>query len=292
LLDGLSPNLLALIAAFFIAVARLLFRAGLDRLDPVVTTTVTSLVSVLSACGFYYLLGGVEQWPLTGLLWFVGVGLAGGLSGRYFSLVSIKLIGLARTSVVIQTSLVWSAVMAVVFLDERMTLGVALGTMGIMCGTIFLAFERLETRERIPPKYYLVPLLSALTFALSHALRKHGLSVLPSAPLGMGISNGVALFFMAAALSFPKRETPRSWERRPLLIVVAAGVFNALADFFFWSAVKGGEVVKVIPINRLSVLMVIFFSWLFFRRQEMVTLRVVVGGVLSVAGAIAIVAGK
>jgi hypothetical protein len=40
------------------------------------------------------------------------------------------------------------------------------------------------------------------------------------------------------------------------------------------------------------VLLIIFFSWLFFRKQELVTTRVILGGVLSVAGAFVIVAGK
>ena len=52
-----------------------------------------------------------------------------------------------------------------------------------------------------------------------------------------------------------------------------------------------GKVVEVVPINRLSVLFVILFSWLFFQRQELISLRVVLGGLLSVAGAYVIVVG-
>jgi drug/metabolite transporter (DMT)-like permease len=40
------------------------------------------------------------------------------------------------------------------------------------------------------------------------------------------------------------------------------------------------------------VLFVIFFSWFFFRKQEAVTLRVVMGGVISVVGAFIIVSGR
>jgi len=50
--------------------------------------------------------------------------------------------------------------------------------------------------------------------------------------------------------------------------------------------------VQVIPINRLSVLWVIIFSWLFLKKQESVTSRIVIGGVLSVIGAFAIAWGK
>ena len=62
--------------------------------------------------------------------------------------------------------------------------------------------------------------------------------------------------------------------------------------FFFWGAIKNGEIIQVVPINRLSVLIVILLSWLFFRKQERVSARVVIGGVCSVLGAWAIVWGE
>ena len=58
------------------------------------------------------------------------------------------------------------------------------------------------------------------------------------------------------------------------------------------AAFHQGKIVEVIPVNRLSVLLAILFSWLFFRKQEAVNFRVVLGGLLSVAGAWAIVWGK
>ena len=65
-----------------------------------------------------------------------------------------------------------------------------------------------------------------------------------------------------------------------------------MAMVLFWNALRDGEIVRVVPINRLSVLFVIFFSWFFFRKQEAVTFRVVAGGILSVVGAFVIVWGK
>ena len=53
----------------------------------------------------------------------------------------------------------------------------------------------------------------------------------------------------------------------------------------FLSAIKNGKLVEVIPINRLSVLLIIFFSWFFFRKQEVISWRVIFGGILSVMGA-------
>ena len=49
---------------------------------------------------------------------------------------------------------------------------------------------------------------------------------------------------------------------------------------------------QVIPINRLSILLVIFLSWFFMQKQEAVTWRIALGGAFSVVGAFAVVWGK
>ena len=54
-------------------------------------------------------------------------------------------------------------------------------------------------------------------------------------------------------------------------------------------AVQGGKVTRVVPIQRLSMLYIIFLSWIFFRMDEAISARVVLGGLLAVAGAWAIV---
>ena len=75
-------------------------------------------------------------------------------------------------------------------------------------------------------------------------------------------------------------------------MAMVGGVFNASAAICFWVAVQMGEIVQVVPINRLSVLFVIIFSWFFFRKEEAITWRVVAGGALSIVGAFLIVMGK
>ena len=76
----------------------------------------------------------------------------------------------------------------------------------------------------------------------------------------------------------------------PNVLALAAALFLTAA-LCFWTAVQMGEVVQVVPINRLSVLFVIIFSWLFFRKQEFITLRLILGAALSVLGAFVIAAG-
>ena len=97
---------------------------------------------------------------------------------------------------------------------------------------------------------------------------------------------------LMGAMPFTDRKSKPGWHPRSWATVILGTIINFISMFLFWTALREGEIVRVVPINRLSVLFVIFFSWLFFRKQEAVTPRVVGGGVLSVAGAFVIVWGK
>ena len=294
MVESIHPNLLALIAAVLVAMAHTLYRKSLLRLSPTVTTLVMNLSSLVYAAGLYFLEGGVDEWPLEGLFWFALIGIAGGSLGRYLNFLSVNLLGLARTSVLIQSVLIWSTALGVFILGERMTFGIGLGTLAIMFGAIMLVYEGDAKKEKVPMAYYLISLLTSFLFSLTFLFRIYGLNLIPSPPLGLSVSSLMASLILIGAMPFSgtRRGRPREWETPAVLTVVIGASFNLAAAYFFWTAFKRGAVVQLVPINRLSVLLIIFFSWLFFRKQEAVTFQVVLGGLLSVAGAFAIVAGK
>ncbi|MFC1491553.1 DMT family transporter [Nitrospinota bacterium] len=292
MLESLHPNLMSFIAAVFVAVSQVMYRVALNRLSPAITTLMLNLISVTLAGGLYMLGEGVSAWPLTALFWFAMVGVFGSLVGKYLSLLGVNLIGLARNQVMVQSVLVWSSLQGVVFLGERMTAGIAAGTLAIMCGAILLVYDRRAGEVKAPLRYYLVPVFASFLFSLTFVFRRFGLIMLPSVPMGIAVSTGSATLLLAAVMPFSKEGGTGRWDPRGLFTVVLGTVANLIAAVFFWTAIQRGEVVQVIPINRLSLLLVIFLSWLFLQKQEVVTWRITLGGVLSVAGAYAVVWGR
>jgi len=289
LLENIHPNILALFAAMFIAVARMFYQSALTRLHPTVLTFLVNFVSIPFAALFYWMGGGVERWPVQGLLWFVLVGLIGSLFGRYMSFVAQRLVGVARTAIVMQSVLVWSTALAVIFLGERLSPWIAAGSFLILIGGFLLVQEKGEDRKKIPLVYYLAPLITAFCFALTFLIWRYGLAWIPSSPLGMSVSNITGGIVMAGALCLRsgKEARFRNWGSVP--IVLLGGILNSAAALCFWTAVQMGQIVQVVPINRLSVLFVILLSWLFMQAEEAITWRIVLGGVFSVAGVFVIV---
>lgn len=294
LLDRIDPNLLSFVAAISIAVARTMYRGALVRLGAGMVALLSSVTTLAFAWSFYLFFSErVAHWPLMGVAWFAVIGLMGGLGSRYTTFFSMKKVGLARTSVLMQTSLLWSSFLAILFLGERPSLAVGAGSVAIMFGSILLVQRSESDRKEVSTFYYLLPLAAAMFQGTSQIFRKFGFFWIHSAPLGMSLSNTVATLSLVAVMCFVTEEGGlRFWERRPLLLILVGGVFNVIAALLFWTAVQHGVIVEVVPINRLSVLLIIFFSWFFFRQQEGVTWRVVAGGLLSVAGAWAIVWGR
>lgn len=283
---------MSFIAAIFVAVAQVMFRLALNRLSPAFTTMMMNLISAIIAIGLYVVGDGVRTWPLVALFWFVLVGLLGNSVSRYLSLLGVKFIGLSRTQVLLQTVLICSSLQGVFFLGEQMTVGIAIGTLAIMCGAILLLYDRRTDEVTTPILYYFIPVFASFLLSVTFAFRKFGLDMLPSTSMGIAVSTGSAALLLAAFMPFTKEVGIKRWDPRGLFVVLLGTMSHFMAAFFFWSAVQRGEVVQVIPINRLSVLIVILLSWFFMQKQEAVTWRIAFGGAISVMGAYAVVWGK
>jgi len=255
-------------------------------------TLMLNFISAVLAIGLYAIGRGIDAWPLAALLWFALVGFFGSLVGRYLSLLGVNLVGLSRNQVMVQTVLIWSSIQGFLFLGEQVTIGIAVGTLAIMCGTILLLYDRQPDEGSIPLRYYFVPVFASFLFSLTFVFRKFGLAMLPSTLIGIAVSSGSATLLLSAVMPFSKEGGARRWDPRGLFTVFLGTVSNFVASLFFWSAIQHGEVVQVVPINRLSVLFVIFISWLFMQKYEKVTWRITLGGVFSVVGAYAVMWGK
>ena len=283
----------ALIAAVFISFARILYRAALQYIGVGVSTVIMSLVSVVVGYIFLKIEGKVDSFSSYAILLFIGVGLSANLVGRYFSLVSINLVGLSRTSILMQTSLVWSAAFAVLFLNEELNVYVFCGTLAVMFGSILLVYEKDTNYSKVPFTHFLVPVITAITFAFAHLLGKIGLGIIDSAPFAQTVSNATSFVAMFLIFLSSKEFKTGGWKKiHPVFMVSIGALFNAMAAFFFWTALRTGDIVEILPINRLNVLMIIFLSWLFFRKQESISKQVVIGGVMAVVGAFLVAIGR
>ena len=293
LLDFFHPNILALLSAIFVSCTRLTQRYALDRISEFWINLIFAIITGIFGWLFYFLDIVPLLFPWEGIFLFVAVGFFSPFAGRYIYLIAIKLTGLARSTIVAQTVLVWSALFAVFVLGEGMTFLNVIGTGWIMFSSMLVVYDGKSAEKRkIPIYYYLVPALSALMYAFSHLIGKTAFIFIPSSTFGMAISNTTCLSILLVMLPFRKVTVLEKGSKKGFIFILLGSVTQSLAILCFWSAMKLGSMTQVIPLSRLSILLIVFLTWLFFREEEKLTYRVFVGAVLALVGACGVVYGR
>lgn len=294
MIESLPPVFLSFLSAVFLAATQTIYRGALQWIGPKAITFVTNLTLVTYASTIYLLGAGLEKWPLEGIFWFVLAGFCSHFLSRNINFISATLIGMARSQILAQFYPIWGALLAMLLFDETMTFPIALGTFAIVLGAILLVQERGAGGKRAPLWYYLLPLLGAFFFSFAPPLRKFAFQTIPSPAFGIATTAFAGALLQLGSIPFVDDHelNPKTWNKRSLWLVLIGGIFNVISAYCFWLAIKNGKLIEVIPINRLSILFLILFSWVFYQRLERINLRVIAGGLLAVEGAVLIILGR
>jgi transporter family protein len=111
-----------------------------------------------------------------------------------------------------------------------------------------------------------------------------------------GISGNVAtairtfvVLFMAWGIVLLSGELQNVKEisKRNLIFLIASGLATGLSWIFYFKALETGPVSKVAPIDKLSIVLVMLFSFLLLR--EPFDVKMIIGGALIVAGTFVLV---
>ena len=135
--------------------------------------------------------------------------------------------------------------------------------------------------------WVLFALLSALFAALTSILAKVGIDgVNPN--LATAIRTAVVLLMAWGIVFITGKQTEiaaitqKSW-----LFLVLSGLATGLSWLFYFRALQLGEVSKVVPIDKLSVVITMVMA--FFILGETANTKTVIGGILIAAGTLALV---
>ena len=131
-------------------------------------------------------------------------------------------------------------------------------------------------------KYY--ALLSALFAALTAIFAKVGVKGINS-DLATAIRTLVILLITWGIVFFGNHVGEiKEINRRTWTFLILSGIATGLSWLFYFKAIQEGDVSRVAPIDKLSVVLTICLSFLFLK--EPVSLRVIIGGLLITGGSI------
>lgn len=134
-------------------------------------------------------------------------------------------------------------------------------------------------------KYY--ALLSAIFAALTAILSKIGVKGV-SGNLATAVRTTVVLFLAWFIVLFSNQlKEIKDLSKQNLLFLIASGIATGLSWIFYFKALETGEVSKVAPIDKLSIVFVMILSFIFLK--EPMDTKTIVGGLLIFSGAMVLI---
>ena len=135
--------------------------------------------------------------------------------------------------------------------------------------------------------WILYALLSAFFAALTSILAKVGLQNINS-NLAVAIRTIVVLI-MAWAIVFisGKHNELGNIAQRNLLFLVLSGIATGLSWLFYYRALQIGEVSRVMPIDRSSLVFGMIMAFIIL--NETITIKTIIGGVFIIVGTIILI---
>ena len=278
---------LAFASAFFAGVTSILAKCGIHKTNSTVATAIRTVVVLCFSWIMVFAVGSAREiFEIDGkvLLFLVLSGLATGASWLcYFKALQIGDIN--KVVPIDKSSTVLTILLAFIFLKEQISLTKAIGVVLITVGT-FLMIEKKKTEKNTASgKGWLLYAVGSAVFAsLTSILGKVGISGVES-NLGTAIRTGVVLV-MAWVMVFVtgKQHTIRDIPKKELLFICLSGVATGGSWLCYYRALQDGLASVVVPIDKLSILVTVAFSFIAFHerlsKKAVIGLLAIVGGTL------------
>ena len=272
-------------SAFFAGVTSILAKCGIRKTDSNVATVIRTIVVLVFSWLMVFVVGSQNQVgsiESKTLVFLILSGLATGASWLcYFK--ALQLGNINKVVPIDKSSTILTILLAFLFLHEEISIPKAIGVVVIAIGT-FLMIEKKDTDpQQIKGNGWLLYAVGSAVFAsLTAILGKIGISGVES-NLGTAIRTGVVLV-MAWVMVFAtgKQHTIRNIPQKELGFICLSGLATGASWLCYYKALQDGLASVVVPIDKLSILVTVAFSYVVF--HERLSKKSAVGLISIVAG--------
>ena len=256
-------------SALFAGLTSILAKCGIRKTDSTVATAIRTIVVLLFSWLMVFVVGSqgtVRAISGKTLLFLALSGLATGGSWLcYFR--ALQLGDVNKVVPIDKSSTVLTILLAAIFLQEGVSLPKGIGIVLIAAGT-FLMIEKKESSGGTKSAACLWYALGSAVFAsLTAILGKVGISGVES-NLGTAIRTGVVLV-MSWVMVFVtgKQEELKAIPRNELGFICLSGLATGGSWLCYYKALQDGPASVVVPIDKLSILVTVLFSYLVFHEK-------------------------
>lgn len=271
-------------SALFAGLTAILAKCGIRNTDSNVATALRTIVVLAFSWLMVFVTGaqsGMNSISMKTMVFLVLSGVATGASWLcYFK--ALQLGNVNKVTPIDKSSTVLTMFLAFVLLGEELTWMKAVAMVSIGIGT-YMMIQKKQTEEKKEDKKWLLYAIGSAVFAsLTSILGKIGISDINS-NLGTAIRT-IAVLIMAWIVVFVTRKqyTIKDIDKKSWIFLVLSGFATGGSWLCYYRALQTGPASVVVPIDKLSILVTIAFSYIVFR--EKLTAKAGIGLALIVAG--------
>lgn len=271
-------------SALFAGLTSILAKCGIKKTDSDVATGIRTIIVLLFSWLMVFIVGSQNQISAIDgktLLFLILSGLATGASWLcYFKALQIgdinKVVPIDKSSTII------TIILAAIILGESITLVKGVAIVLIAVGTFLMIEKKKSTNSENKSSWLLFAFGSALFAALTAILGKIGISGVES-NLGTAIRTFVVLIMSwIMVLVTGKKDKVKEVPKNELIFICLSGIATGASWLCYYRALQDGLASVVVPVDKLSILVTILFSYIVF--YEKLSVKSAIGLVGIVAG--------
>ncbi len=278
----------AILSAVFAGMASVLAKCGIKKTDSDIATALRTVVVLLFSWIMAFISGSantITSITPKSLLFLVLSGVATGASWIcYFKALSTgdinKVVPIDKSGTII------TVLLAIILFKETNHLAIKLIGTALLSVGVFLMIEKKNTHTDVKSSAWLPYAIgSALFAALTSILAKIGISDVDS-NLGTAIRTTVVLVMTCIVVLMKNKQSQlKNLDKTELVFIILSGLATGGSWLCYYYAIQKGIVSVVVPIDKLSILISIGFSYFVFK--EKLSKKALVGLVLLVCGTLA-----
>ena len=280
----------AILSAVFAGLTSILAKCGIKKTDSDLATALRTIVVLIFSWIMVFIVGSqatIKDVSLTSLIFLILSGLATGASWIcYFKALSMGDIN--KVVPIDKSSTILTVLLAIICFSETSNLLVKLIATLILGVGIFLMVEKKQSQAKAQGKSWMIyAVLSAVFAALTSILAKVGITGVES-NLGTAIRTGVVLILSwVIVFARGKHKSLKTLDKKELIFIGLSGLATGASWLCYYYAIGHGVVSVVVPIDKLSIIVTVAFS--FFVFKEKLSKKAFLGLALMVVGTLLMV---
>ncbi len=276
-------------SALFAGMTAILSKSGIKNTDSNVATAVRTVVVLIFSWLMVFRVGSqntISEISAKTLIFLILSGFATGASWLcYFK--ALQLGNVNKVTPIDKSSTILTMLLAMIFLGESITLLKLFAIVLIGAGTYLMIQKKKEIKasEIHNSRWIGYAVFSAIFASMTSILGKIGIEGVES-NLGTAIRTIVVLI-MAWIVVFVtgKQHLVKTIDRKSMIYIVLSGFATGGSWLCYYRALQDGLASVVVPIDKLSILVTIIFSYIFLKetltKRAMLGLGLIVIGTLS-----------